>query len=80
MKESDELSEISRAEDILLGALGYSDDAKLDKISLSGDEITIHGTFHSDGEKFVTIYDCDRGQLEDWAVEVLKKAGRVLEE
>ena len=80
MKESDELSEISRAEDILLGALGFSDDAKLNKVSLTGDEITLHGIFHSDGEAFRVNYDCERGHLEDWAIAVLKKAGRVLEE
>lgn len=79
MKESYEVSEICRAEDILLGALGYSDDAQLEKVIMSGSEINLHGHFLSDGEKFVVIYDCEIGPLENWAIAILRKAGKVFE-
>ena len=79
MKDNDELSELSRAEDILLGALGYSDDAKLEEVHLTEHEITLHGIFLSDGEKFVVNYDCECGALEEWAIEILRKAGKVLD-
>ena len=79
MKSSqDELSELSRAEDIFLGALGFADDATLEKVFIkTTGEIFIEGVFRSDGEKFTVQYDCEIGQLEDWAIEVLTKAGRV---
>ena len=79
MKSSDELSELSRAEDIFLGALGFADDASLVKVILKEGDIVIEGVFRSDGEKFSVHYDCERGELEDWAIVVLKKAGRVSE-
>ena len=79
MKEAYELSDLCRAEDILLGALGYSDDAQLEKVLIAGSEINLHGKFLSDGEKFEAIYDCEIGPLENWAIDILKKAGKVFE-
>ena len=79
MKPSDQLLELSRAEDILLGALGFSDDACLEKVILRDGKIFLEGVFRSDGEKFSVQYDCDRGALEDWAIEVLKRTDRVFE-
>lgn len=77
MSTEEELSDLSRAEDILLGAMGYSDDAKLEKVKILGEQIFLNGAFRSDGESFSVKFDCERGKLEDWALEILRKVGKV---
>lgn len=73
----EDLSDLSRAEDILLGAAGYDEDACLDQVRIHGQEIILEGHFRSDGEKFSTAFDCECGNFEEWALEILKSDGRV---
>jgi len=77
MNSSEELSEISRSEDILLGAMGFSEDARLKRVVVKREEVFLEGSFTSDGETFVSKFDGEFGPLESWALEILKAAGRV---
>jgi hypothetical protein len=78
MKQEDTFAEAIRAEDIFLGGMGLAEDAKLEKIHLQGQMLFIIGSFSSDGEQFKLLYDCEIGDLELWALEILRKQGRVL--
>lgn len=80
MSKEQELTEIVRAEDIFLGALGLSDDACLNKLIEREDKIFVAGNFKSDQEKFELEFDLEIGDLEIWALKVLKDKGRVVKE
>ncbi len=77
---SEELTELVRAEDIFLGALGLSDDACLEKLIERKDRIFVLGSFKSDEEPFELEFDLDIGELELWAIKVLKEKGKVFKE
>ncbi len=60
-----------RAEDIILGAQGYGEAAKLTSICLSGDEFHLFGCW-DDGDEFkFTLSSQELEPLEKWAIEQL---------
>lgn len=69
----DFLREENRAEDILLGALGYGEDARIVSIEKSEHGYRGSGCF-SDGESFEFCADWELEELEKWALEVMIKA------
>lgn len=73
---TEDFSELTRAEDIFLGALGFGEGARLSKIFLKDKAIELSGTF-ADGETFSAIFDEEVGALETWALDILKQAGLV---
>jgi hypothetical protein len=71
-KESDDeyLPEVVRAEDILLGSLGYGEDAKI--LSIESTSYGFKGIGQwTDGEKFPFESDESMSDLEKWALSVL---------
>lgn len=64
------LDEKTRAEDILLGALGYGQDARIEWVERSGRGYRGRGRF-ADGESFEFLSPEDLSPLEVWALEVL---------
>ena len=76
MSATEEFSELSRAEDILLGSMGYGEGAKLANVTIAGDQITLHGEF-SDGEAFSADIDQELSDLEHWALNILEASRRV---
>lgn len=73
--KDDFLEEVTRAEDILLGGLGFGEEARIVTISLTGDRFFGTGCW-SDGETFVFESEDELSELDRWAVEILKQAGR----
>lgn len=71
-KEDDWLNEKNRAEDIILGALGYGQDAKILNIKKDEYGFQVNGEF-SDGEKFQSIYQDELSKLEMWAILILQQ-------
>jgi len=69
MKE-DFLESRKRAEDILLGGLGYGEDASIIKLERANDGYRGEGRW-SDGEKFDFESEGELEELELWALEVL---------
>ena len=70
-KKEDDLSPRSRAEDILLGSLGFGEDAKL--VSVKRTELGYCGEgVWPDGEKFQFENDDQLDDLQVWALEVLE--------
>jgi hypothetical protein len=73
MAAEEQLDEITRAEDILLGALGFDGDAKI--ITLVCDAEGYRGTGSwPDGDSFDFSSDWTPDELELWAIEILQKA------
>ncbi len=71
MKEKG-LDERTRAEDILLGSLGYGEGARI--ISVARDKVGYHGVARwDDGEEFTFSSDEENDQLQDWALTILGK-------
>ena len=68
----DFLNERTRAEDIILGALGFDSDARILSVSLADDGFVGTATW-SDGEEFEFESDDDVTEIERWAIEVLTK-------
>lgn len=64
------LSEKNRAEDILLGSLGYGEDARILSIERTADGFRGLGRY-SDGEEFSFKSDYDLDDLDKWALSVL---------
>ncbi|RIL07916.1 MAG: hypothetical protein DCC75_09615 [Proteobacteria bacterium] len=64
------LDERTRAEDIILGALGFGEDARIVKISRTEGGFCGSGCFN-DGEKFDFENQEALSELEEWALEVL---------
>ena len=71
-KKDDFLNERTRAEDIILGSLGYDTDAKITHIELS-DEGFKGVACWDDGETFEFESDFELTELEIWAVNILSK-------
>ena len=69
------LDERTRAEDILLGALGYDGDARIVSIERTPGGFCGTGKF-SDGEDFSFKSDYDLDDLDRWALEILTGADK----
>ena len=67
------LDERTRAEDILLGALGYGEDAHIVAIKETDDGFSGFGKF-SDGEEFEFKSDYDLSDIDKWALSVIIKS------
>lgn len=66
----DFLNEQTRAEDILLGALGFDSDARLLEVRYA--EVGFAGVAAwSDGEQFEFESDDELTEMERWAIEIL---------
>lgn len=61
------LEPINRAEDILLGSLGFGEDARLVRVEATGDGYRGEGVW-SDGEEFSFEYDDEVTELIAWAL------------
>ena len=72
VKELDFLDERTRAEDIILGALGFDTDAKIINLEMTPAGYQGKGAW-SDGECFDFTSEDDVSDLERWALMVLKK-------
>ena len=73
----DGLDEDTRAEDIILGALGYGEDAKIISLELGTEGYSGVGAF-GDGEEFGFESEFELDALQRWAVGVvLKRLGEV---
>jgi hypothetical protein len=66
------LSERIRAEDIILGSLGFGEDAKITSISATQSGFKGEGVF-ADGDSFVFENDEELTGIEAWALAVLLK-------
>lgn len=67
----DFLNEHTRAEDILLGALGFDEDAKIIEVSLTSNDHYSGTACWGDGEEFSFLSDTVVTDLERWAVGIL---------
>lgn len=70
MKDSEELTPKMRAEDILLGSLGYNEDAKIVTVERTTDGYKGVGVW-VDGETFNFENEEELESLELWALEIL---------
>jgi hypothetical protein len=71
-KGADDLTPEMRAEDILLGSLGYGEDAKI--VTLERTPTGYKGTGKwPDGEEFSFESEDELGELEEWALTLLLK-------
>ena len=71
----DFLREEARAEDILLGSLGYGEGARLIAVERTGTGYSGKGRF-TDGEVFEFSADWELSELENWALDVLTQSIR----
>jgi hypothetical protein len=69
-KNSDDLSPQARAEDILLGSLGFGEEAKIITIEKTPDGYRGIGVW-PDGEQFQFENDDELDELQVWALKVL---------
>lgn len=69
-KNGDDLSPETRAEDILLGSLGYGEEARVVSIERTATGYRGVGMW-PDGERFTFENDDELGELEIWALELL---------
>jgi hypothetical protein len=69
-KESDDLSPKVRAEDIILGSLGFGEDARVLSIERTSEGYKGIGRW-ADGEEFPFESDCELDDLEKWALQIL---------
>ncbi len=68
----DDLSPRVRAEDILLGSLGYGEDARI--LSVERTSTGYHGVgVWSDGEEFSFECDEELDDLQEWALSILEE-------
>jgi hypothetical protein len=72
-KNSDDLSPQARAEDILLGSLGFGEEAKIITIEKTPDGYRGIGVW-PDGEQFQFENDDELDELQVWALKVLSVA------
>jgi hypothetical protein len=68
----DFLSEKNRAEDILLGSLGYGEDARIVKVELTDAGYRGVGKWN-DGETFDFECEDEIDDLQRWALDILRK-------
>jgi hypothetical protein len=76
-KDDDFLSEKIRAEDILLGALGFAEDARIVSIQRTKLGYRGLGRYSSDGHEFE--FDCDEelDELQEWALGIVEERLRL---
>jgi len=72
-KKDDFLEETTRAEDIILGGLGFGEEAKIVEICFQGEGFTGTGAW-TDGVEFEFSSDDELTALEQWAIQVLQKS------
>lgn len=70
MVAQEKFSERDRAEDILLGSLGFGEDARIVTVSVTGAGYSGIGRF-GDGEEFDFEYAEELDDLQRWALGVL---------
>jgi hypothetical protein len=70
MKKDDFLEEGQRAEDIILGSLGFGEDACIASIEATKEGYRGKGHY-SDGEEFDFESDCELDDLDRWALSIL---------
>lgn len=70
--KDDCLSERVRAEDIILGTLGFDNDARIIKIKRSGDKFEGMASW-PDGEQFKFESEDELSELEIWALTILEQ-------
>lgn len=68
--KEEQQSDNERAEDILLGALGYAEEAKIVALRRTPDGFAGRGRFR-DGEEFDFSSEEELTELEQWALSVL---------
>jgi hypothetical protein len=68
----DDLSPRVRAEDILLGSLGFGEDARIVSVERTAAGYRGVGVW-SDGEEFAFTWDEDLDDLQEWALGVLEQ-------
>jgi len=68
--KEDFLNERQRAEDILLGALGFAEEARILTVERAQMGYRGKGVF-TDGEHFEFSSDEELGELEEWALTIL---------
>ena len=69
-RDADDLSPQIRAEDIILGSLGYGEEARIVSIERTPDGYQGVGRW-LDGEEFSFESEDDLEELEEWALEIL---------
>lgn len=67
------LNEVNRAEDILLGALGFGEEASILSVVLTPEGFYRGQGRFKDGETFDFESDIEADDLERWAIEVLSR-------
>lgn len=67
------LSETNRAEDIILGALGFGEDAHIVTVELLPNGYYRGTGRYSDGEVFEFESDVEADELERWAIDILHR-------
>jgi len=73
LSEKELLAPAHRAEDILLGALGFSEDARIVTIQKTSAGFSGLGEY-ADGEQFKFVSDGELSKLETWALSELIRA------
>ncbi len=73
-KGGDDLSPQVRAEDILLGSLGYGEEARIVSIERTADGFKGIGRW-ADGEEFTFESDDEIDDLTEWALQIILPAG-----
>lgn len=71
--EKDCLNEATRAEDILLGALGFDCEAKIIDVELTPEGYRGHARWSDEEEVFDFESDVEADELEIWAVNILNQ-------
>lgn len=71
-KDGDDLSPHVRAEDIILGALGYGEEARIVSIERTPEGFRGIGRW-ADGEEFAFENDDEVDELTEWALQILLK-------
>jgi hypothetical protein len=72
-KDGDDLSPQVRAEDIILGSLGFGEEARVVSIERTSDGYKGVGRW-ADGEEFPFESDDEMDELTEWALQILLKS------
>jgi len=78
-KESDDLSPNVRAEDIILGSLGFGEEARVLSIERTPEGYKGIGRW-ADGEEFPFESDDELDELQEWALSILLESKRAANE
>jgi hypothetical protein len=76
-KESDDLSPQVRAEDIILGSLGFGEEARIVSIERTADGYKGIGRW-ADGEQFPFESDDELDELQEWALRILLESKKAM--